>query len=412
MLAIICSSWIFVLYINTVNSGTFSDVTSLYDDLTTSHNPHLRPETNQNLATTIYTSFTLISLLDIDAVEGTVSITGYFTMTWTDRNLIWTPSNYGLIAKVTFPSDTIWRPPLIIGNSATSFKMIGMKDSYIKVVRTGLVLWQPGESIIFTCSIDSTYFPFDTQVCTCSLLVWGFDIDEVELHKSQTTIDTDVYQGNSEWDLFKTKIAEADEGINFEFHFKRRPMFLVISIILPVMFISLLNIFVFILPQESGERVGLAITSLLSIVVFLTIAQELLPATALPRLSAICVTLTIDMFMSGCIIISVIISSWLYHRSTDKTIPLWIQKVVLCRLPCRKTKRSKSITVSEVMATNKVKPQDVENDLDHKDHDPDQLSWQQVSSFWDKLSTMFYIVWFVSSLLVFVIDVYIGTSST
>jgi hypothetical protein len=30
--------------------------------------------------------------------------------------------------------------------------MIGMKDSYIKVVSTGLVLWQPGESIIFTCS--------------------------------------------------------------------------------------------------------------------------------------------------------------------------------------------------------------------------------------------------------------------
>ena len=75
MLAILCSSWIFVLYINTVNSGTFSDVTSLYDDLTTSHNPHLRPEINQNLVTTIYTSFTLISLLDIDAVEGTVSIT-------------------------------------------------------------------------------------------------------------------------------------------------------------------------------------------------------------------------------------------------------------------------------------------------------------------------------------------------
>jgi hypothetical protein len=79
------------------------------------------------------------------------------------------------------------------------------------------------------------------------------------------------------WDLFKTKIAEADEGINFEFHFKRRPMFLVISIILPVMFISLLNIFVFILPQESGERVGFAITSLLSIVVFLTTNHFLNP---------------------------------------------------------------------------------------------------------------------------------------
>jgi hypothetical protein len=62
-----------------------------------------------------------------------------------------------------------------------------------------IILIKRNIGLIFTCSIDSTYFPFDTQVCTCSLLVWGFDIDEVELHKSQTTIDTDVYQGNSEW---------------------------------------------------------------------------------------------------------------------------------------------------------------------------------------------------------------------
>jgi hypothetical protein len=47
----------------------------------------------------------------------------------------------------------------------------------------------------------------------------------------------------------------------------------------------ILNIFVFLLPADSGERVGYAITVLLAIAVFLTISSDSLPATSNPRIS-------------------------------------------------------------------------------------------------------------------------------
>jgi hypothetical protein len=46
---------------------------------------------------------------------------------------------------------------------------------------------------------------------------------------------------------------------------------------------SILNVFVFLLPADSGERVGYAITMLLAIAVFLTISSDSLPAMSNPH---------------------------------------------------------------------------------------------------------------------------------
>jgi Zn-dependent protease with chaperone function len=77
-----------------------------------------------------------------------------------------------------------------------------------------------------------------------------------------------------------------------------------------------------------GERIGFAITLLLTVVVYMTIAQGLLPATAMPRLSALCVMLMVNLFMSGMIVLSVIVSAWYYYKPDDEQIPKWIQTIV------------------------------------------------------------------------------------
>jgi Zn-dependent protease with chaperone function len=110
----------------------------------------------------------------------------------------------------------------------------------------------------------------------------------------------------------------------FKFKYTRRPLFLLITLLLPAVFMGLLNIFVFFLPQDSGERIGFAITLLLTVVVYMTIAQELLPATAMPRLSALCVMLMVNLFMSGMIVLSVIVSAWYYYKPDDEQIPKWL----------------------------------------------------------------------------------------
>jgi len=76
---------------------------------------------------------------------------------------------------------------------------------------------------------------------------------------------------------------------------------------------SILNVFVFLLPADSGERVGYAITVLLAIAVFLTISSDSLPATSNPRISTISLLFT-DVFISAIFVILVIIGLRFYHQ--------------------------------------------------------------------------------------------------
>ena len=77
---------------------------------------------------------------------------------------------------------------------------------------------------------------------------------------------------------------------------------------------SILNVFVLLLPTDSGERVGYAITVLLAIAVFLTISSDSLPATSNPRISTLSLLLFTDVIISAIIVILGIIGLRFYHR--------------------------------------------------------------------------------------------------
>ena len=63
---------------------------------------------------------------------------------------------------------------------------------------------------------------------------------------------------------------------------KRRHTFYTLNLFSPVLILAYLNAMVFVLPAESGERVGYAITCLLSLSVYMTFASESLPNSSKP----------------------------------------------------------------------------------------------------------------------------------
>ena len=64
--------------------------------------------------------------------------------------------------------------------------------------------------------------------------------------------------------------VEQQDVLVFKFILKRYSGFYLLNLIFLICVLGILNLFVFLLPPESGERVGYSITVLLSIVVFLT----------------------------------------------------------------------------------------------------------------------------------------------
>lgn len=62
---------------------------------------------------------------------------------------------------------------------------------------------------------------------------------------------------------------------------RRRPLFYAVSLLLPSIFLMVVDIVGFCLPPDSGERVSFKITLLLGYSVFLIIVSDTLPATAI-----------------------------------------------------------------------------------------------------------------------------------
>ena len=98
----------------------------------------------------------------------------------------------------------------------------------------------------------------------------------------------DSYIPNGQWELFKnvTKYYVEYYGddmytmIQFEIFLRRKPLFMVMTIVLPSIILSLLVILVFYLPADAGEKLSLGITLLLSFSVFQLLLADLLPKSS------------------------------------------------------------------------------------------------------------------------------------
>ena len=102
---------------------------------------------------------------------------------------------------------------------------------------------------------------------------------------------------------------------------------------------GVLNLLVFLLPAQSGERVGYSITLLFAIAVFLTIAADNLPKTSFPTISILCMKLLIDMIISGLVILFTIIGLRFYNTDENKPVPrcvATITRVLLCKRSCKR----------------------------------------------------------------------------
>jgi hypothetical protein len=135
-----------------------------------------------------------------------------------------------------------------------------------------------------------------------------------------------------------------------------------------------MNLFVFVLPSESGEPVEYSITVLLSIVVFLTITSSNLPGTSEPRMPTIFLLLTGYVVISVMIVISVIIGLRFYLR--DQDIPVsanWKILILFYRIILGRRNRRKINIGENVQKEN----------INHTDNDNETVTWKIVGETTD-----------------------------
>lgn len=172
-------------------------------------------------------------------------------------------------------------------------------------------------------------------------------------HKDQADIDGEVdiptgmdmtgYYRSFIWDVIGVPARrhevyypccpESFPDVTFKITIRRKTLFYTVNLIIPCVAISFLTVFVFYLPSDSGEKITLCISILLSLTVFFLLLADLIPPTSLvtPLIGKYLLFTMILVTLS--IIITVVVLNIHNRTPATHTMSPWLRTLFLEILP-------------------------------------------------------------------------------
>lgn len=116
--------------------------------------------------------------------------------------------------------------------------------------------------------------------------------------------------------------------LTYDIIIRRRTMYYILNFLTPCVLMSALTILGFFLPVESGERMNVGVTVLLSLTVILLLLAEELPATSevVPLISRYYTITMVNVFISimfTCVVLT-------FHHHAPTPLPAWV-RLVICK---------------------------------------------------------------------------------
>ncbi|CRL05582.1 CLUMA_CG018218, isoform A [Clunio marinus] len=343
--------WVIIVSLLTIAQAN-PDAKRLYDDLLSNYNRLIRPVSNNTDTVLVKLGLRLSQLIDLNLKDQILTTNIWLEHEWQDHKFKWDPAEYGGVTELYVPSEHIWLPDIVLYNNADGEYVVTTLTKAI-LTYTGKVLWNPPAIFKSSCEIDVRYFPFDQQTCFMKFGSWTYDGNQIDLkHKNQLNntsnmveigIDLREYYPSVEWDILGVPAerhekyypccAEPYPDIFFNITLRRKTLFYTVNLIIPCVGISYLSVLVFYLPADSGEKVALCISILLSQTMFFLLISEIIPSTslALPLLGKY---LLFTMILVGLSVVVTIGILNIHYRkpSTHKMAP-WVRRFFIKTLP-------------------------------------------------------------------------------
>uniref|UniRef100_A0A914I7K1 Uncharacterized protein n=1 Tax=Globodera rostochiensis TaxID=31243 RepID=A0A914I7K1_GLORO len=210
------------------------------------------------------------------------------TQRWQDKRLAWRPYEHGNISELIVPQKMLWQPKMFVYNSMDTKEMLNEEKYDVRLRWDGHIKVNIPQYVTCTCRLGIEQFPFDTQFCAVALASPLLTVHEMEVNTTQPPADS-YFAGNSEWNLQNVSVRNMhylEEGeyraeVHFVFNLRRRPIFYITVIVVPIFLISALSILGIFTPGSNegprSEKVSLGLGSLLAMTVLLGIVAGAMP---------------------------------------------------------------------------------------------------------------------------------------
>ncbi|CAC5396112.1 CHRNN [Mytilus coruscus] len=426
-----------VMNISETESSGYDDIQNLHAFLMTNYSRILTPRFNQSESVDVILDLFLNSVIDFHPVSGIMTFSAALNIKWRDEVIEsrWRNSGYVDINVTKIGMHNVWLPKIYIRNIASIasvYQFLSTLDSemsYVTYERTGEAIMTCLAVLQTTCKTDVTYYPLDVHTCNINVVT----IDAYQGINLQTT-DVDVVNNytypNSEWTISSVVTTNWNvdnfSEVNFAVILSRKPVFFVTNLVFPVMIITVVNGLSFFVPIESGERLSFGTSLLLMLIVFLTTVLEVLPSTD-NELSYFNIFVFLELNYSCLIVLGIIITIFLYHRSTTKKVPNVLKRITLFVLKRPKTLPIDVDTISNLNTpnTDSTKMMDLYDQEYDKTNSGNQIksaknedmtpkvNWRDVSIALDKILRTITTFFTVCLFLIFIVfDVWLSIKYT
>ncbi|XP_060085712.1 neuronal acetylcholine receptor subunit alpha-3-like [Ylistrum balloti] len=273
------------------------------DHLFQNYSSFIKPRKNLSEPVDVNITLSFNSLREIDERLQTMTFIAWMELTWIDEFLILGDG----VKSIQIPKSDVWYPDVALFNSIDDPLHIS-DGQYIVLLEDGRVIWYPSRQYSVRCPIDIRRFPFDVQKCQIRIGAWQSPVWTQSIIDTGKSLNEDDFEENGEWEIIQRTTQpkiNPNYSISFvvyEIHFRRRPLYPVVNTLFPVVLLSFLNPLVFMLPVDSGEKMTLCISVLLSFTVFLTVFNDMMPKMS-TNISYLSIYLCIQLGMSGIAIV-------------------------------------------------------------------------------------------------------------
>ncbi|XP_065566593.1 acetylcholine receptor subunit beta-like 2 isoform X2 [Artemia franciscana] len=304
-------------FIRLIESFGSPDAKRLYDDLLSNYNRLIRPVENNTDIVKVYLGLKLSQLIDVNLKNQVMTTNVWVEQRWMDYKLVWDPEEYGGVEMLYVPSEHIWLPDIVLYNNADgNYEVTLMTKATVK--SNGEVVWKPPAIYKSSCEINVEWFPFDKQSCIMKFGSWTYDGGQVDLRLMHEESDLSEFYLSVEWDILEVPAKRNEDyfpfreepyiDVTFTMVMRRKTLFYTVNLIIPCVGITFLTVLVFYLPSDSGEKVTLCISILVSLTVFFLLLAEIIPPTSLavPLLGKYLLFTMILVTLSICVTVGVL----------------------------------------------------------------------------------------------------------
>ncbi|CEF63099.1 Nicotinic acetylcholine receptor family and Neurotransmitter-gated ion-channel transmembrane domain and Neurotransmitter-gated ion-channel family and Neurotransmitter-gated ion-channel ligand-binding domain and Nicotinic acetylcholine-gated receptor, transmembrane domain-containing protein [Strongyloides ratti] len=306
---------------------------------------NVRPSLHHSIQTNVTFGFLLNQIVEMDEKNQILTTRCWLNINWFDPRLAWNQSDWGGIDTLYIPHNRLWKPDIMLINNAVTEYFGSLVSTDIMTTSKGNVTWLFSALFKSVFHLNVKYYPFDDQECELRFASWSHEQSEIDLKLITSQGDLSFYMNNSEFSLinmhayreilhFPTRNNVPWPTIVVKIKIHRRPLFYVFNHVLPCALISSMAVLGFLMPPETGEKINMCITTMLSMGVYLQSITESIPPTSeavpliglyyLSSLSIVCLATVVNVITLN------------VHRSGStnqgRSIPYWMHKFILVYL--------------------------------------------------------------------------------